>query len=716
MLRLFFYAFALSFAAACRPSPLPPPPLARAEPAAVGDPRPWPDPYRALEDMASASTLEWAHAQDAFTRAWVERTAERTQILTNIVAASRHTIPLTPVERGGKRFWLSSDPTFTELDLRVTDGDGRERLLVSGAALTQQGRALARGLWPDPSGERLAVSEGRSGARWGSLVIRSSADGAAAADTLPGLYGGRSSVIWAPDGQSLLYVRFDDPVGGDSLRAPVTGARVMFHQLGSDPSTDVTVFTPADASDALALQGSDVGDEVAMTVRDSSSGTHAVLVAQWRGEATRFREVVPSGQAFFQVVGLDAHRLLLHTTLAAPNGRVVLLDPRDAAPVLVEVIPEGPDPIDVWTPSSVAWVGARILVLYRVGGLPTVRSFAEDGGDVRDVPLPAGAIWSGLVGHRGSPEAFLSVSDFTDPGTVFRVDTETHAVDAYRRPALPYDPSEFVTERLFWSGPAGDSLPMFIAHHRSVEPGPAHPVMLYGYGFGAWAVAPWFRPHMAEWMRRGGVFALPALRGGGEFGEAWHRAGIRRNRQAAIDDYRAAAAWLLERGLVRPQWLVAETNSAGASLVATALLQEPTRFGAAILGFPLLDLLNYEGVTGAAAWRSELGSVADPGDLTVLRRLSPVHTVDPSSCPPPLFVAPGSEDQTTPPFHAYKFVAAVQGAGCRGPALLRVAWGAGHAYGTDGEDAAENFADQLAFLIQVLPGWTGRRVEGAAKP
>lgn len=244
---------------------------------------------------------------------------------------------------------------------------------------------------------------------------------------------------------------------------------------------------------------------------------------------------------------------------------------------------------------------------------------------------------------------------------------------------------------------------MYLAHHRDTPPDGERSVMMYGYGILNWTASPWFRSHLAEWMSLAGSFALRALRGGGGYGEAWRQAGIRHNRQNAIDDYLAAAQWLLDQGLVRPERLVAETNSAGASLVDAAMVQRPDLFGAALIGFPLLDLLHYEQSPHGPRWRADLGSVENPEDFEVLRALSPVHNIEPEACYPAVMLTPGEVDETTPAVHAYKFAAALQFAqSCDNPVLLRVSWNAGHWYGSDEEASAENFADRLAFLKRTL--------------
>jgi prolyl oligopeptidase len=349
-------------------------------------------------------------------------------------------------------------------------------------------------------------------------------------------------------------------------------------------------------------------------------------------------------------------------------------------------------------------VGDGIIVGYREDGVYVPRFFGLDGTPRYRVELPeAGSIWTGFVGRRGSPEAFYVVSGFADPGTVFRLDLESGESSVFRRSELPWDARQVETRVVLYSGPGGTRIPMYLAHRRDLVPSGREPVMMYGYGFGAWAAGPWYRPHMWEFFAMGGIFALPALRGGGEFGETWHRAGVGVHRQNGIDDFIAAAEWLIAEGLASPETLVAETQSAGAALVGAAVVQRPDLFSAGIFAFPLLDLMGYESYTSGARWRGELGSVENPDERKALLAYSPVHNVRPDVCYPPILILPGENDETTPPMHAYKFAAALEQAeDCESPVLLRVAWGAGHSYGLTPEDSAASFADQLAFMARTV--------------
>jgi len=435
-------------------------------------------------------------------------------------------------------------------------------------------------------------------------------------------------------------------------------------------------------------------------VRDGRSIPNRLFVLDMAESNPKAVALAPEAESRVAFVGSSGSRVFLLTDRDAPRFRVVTVDMEDPDLRWQELIPEREGTVDTWV--AVRVTGEAIIVGYREDGIYVPRVFGLDGSPRYKVELPeTGSVWTGFVGHQGSSETFYVVSGFADPGTVFRLDVESGRSSVFRRPQTPWNPQEIETRVVFYSGPGGERIPMYLAHHRDLTLTGKEPVMMYGYGFGAWASGPWFRAHMWEFFEMGGVFALPALRGGGEFGEEWHRAGVGVHRQNGVDDFIAAAEWLIEEGLASPETLIAETQSAGASLVGAALMQRPDLFGAGVFGFPLLDLMRYEQYTSGARWRGELGSVENPEERKALLAYSPIHNVQPDVCYPPILILPGENDETTPPMHAYKFAAALERAeDCESPALLRVAWGAGHSYGLTAEDKAANFADQLAFMAK----------------
>jgi prolyl oligopeptidase len=296
------------------------------------------------------------------------------------------------------------------------------------------------------------------------------------------------------------------------------------------------------------------------------------------------------------------------------------------------------------------------------------------------------------------------VSGVASPGTIYRLDVTTGESTRWSRPELSLPVDSFVTTQVFVRSKDGTRFPMFVVKRKDTPLDGTAPAWIYGYGFGDWSASPWFQPHVAEFINRGGVWALPNIRGGAEYGESWNRAGSREKKQNTVDDYIAASEYLVSMRYTSARRIVANASSAGGIVAAAAVLQRPELYGAAILDFPVLDMLRYHLYTVADTWKSEYGTADNPSDFAALRSLSAPHNVRRGVCYPPIFVAPGENDEIVPPFHAYKFVAALQAdKGCSThPVHLRMSWGAGHVFGKTTADIVDNWTDQLMFVDKVL--------------
>lgn len=662
------------------------------------------DPYRWMEEMDAPEVLAWARAQDGIARAFAatgERDSLREEIA-RIAGVERYS---APIKRGDRHFYLrfpaAGPGPGTALLVREAE-DGADRMLIDPSELAESA-GLVRAV-PDPAGRRVAYLITRSGSSWGTLHIRDAGSGRDLPDTLRGIHAGLSGIAWSPDGSGLFYNRFDLPEAGQERSAPIQGERIAFHALGDPQERDRTVFQRTE------LQGWSLSPSVTADGRFlvivATDGTTQHTRVYYRALATPdgpMIELIGEGDAAYRFVGNRGDTFWIWTDLDAPRGRVVAVDlgsPERAR--WRELIPEAEETISSWIGATA--IGDRIVIGYLEDARTVVRVFDESGGALYELDLPReGSIWSGFVGTQLEPVAFYSLSGLVDPGTIYRLDVRTGESRVFQRPALDYDPEDFVTEQVFVTSRDGTRFPMFLVHARGAGPGTPRPTIMYGYGFGAWTAAPWFQPLMAVWLLRGGVWALPNTRGGGEYGEEWHLAGSRLEKQNAIDDYIAAAEWLIASGWTSPDQLVANGSSAGGAVVGAALVQRPELLGAVVLDYPVLDMLRYDRFTGARRWRSEYGTIEDPAEFRALLAYSPVHNVDEETCYPPTLVAPGERDEITPPLHAYKLVAALQAVqACDRPILLRVSWGAGHSSGATLEDSIDTWADQLAFLLRVL--------------
>ncbi len=663
-----------------------------------------------LEAMDSPKVLAWARERDRHARAFAAAFEDRGQLEANLASASTYRRFMAPIEREGRYFYTSFDPGLAEVSLHMRQGvDGAERTLIDAARLaSEEGKVLFRLVAPSPDGRRVAYAVREPASRWTTLRVLDVDSGRTLPDRIEGLVGTLSSVWWTADGGGFYYDRYEIPAAEVRATAPLHGEVVAFHRLGTPAAADKVVYRPEDPDNHfVTLRGSSDHRFLSVLVRDGRDITNRLFVLDLSLEDPTPVPLAPEADSRTAFVGSSGSTVFLLTDRDAPRFRIVGIDMTDVRRAgrpdeWRNLIPERDGTVDTWVAVRVA--GDRIIVGYREEGVYVPRVFDLEGRHLYQIEVPElGSVWSGFMGRHGSAEAFFQVSGFADPGTVYRLDLTTGETSIFRQPEVPWNPRDIATKRVFYSGPAGERIPMYLAHHRELKLTGNEPVMMYGYGFGAWASGPWFRAHMWEFFRLGGVFALPALRGGGEFGEEWHRAGVGVHRQNGVDDFIAAAEWLIAEGIASPRTLAAETQSAGAALVGAAVLQRPDLFGAAIFGFPLLDLMRYESYTGGARWRGELGSVENAEERAALLSYSPVHNVDPTACYPPMLILPGEKDETTPPMHGYKFASALESVeGCAEPALLRVAWGAGHSYGLTPADKAASFADQLSFMARTV--------------
>jgi prolyl oligopeptidase len=526
-------------------------------------------------------------------------------------------------------------------------------------------------------------------------------------DSIAGLYRFADRVSWARDGRvGFYYTRFRIPPGPRPGRPLASGA-VYFHRIGDPQSADQLVFDAGDASQVLtptAVVTSD-GRYLVITVRRGTATPSAVYVKDLSSLTPNAQPVKVAGNGTnnYIFLGNDGPVLWLATDDSAPRGRVIAVDvARPRRDEWRELVSEAADAIDTW--SYGAAVGGRLLVLYRRDAVLVGKVFSADGKLQYELPIPnRGSVWSGFVGKSTEPEALFTVQGVADPGTTYRLDIRTGAVTAFLTPELPYDPGPLVTEQVFYSASDGTRIPMYVVRRRDVALDGRAPLWIYGYGAQHWTAAPWFQPQVAAWLLSGGVWAVPNLRGGAEYGERWYQAGAHRNKQRGIDDYVNAVEWLIANRYTSRGRVVAHTSSAGGVLVAAAVVQRPELFGAAVLEYPVIDMLRYEHLLTGNRWTEDYGTISDSADVRAMLGYAPIQRAS-AKCYPPMLATPGEFDQTAAPAHAYKFVAALKAvqACADKPVLLRVTWGAGHTAGSTVQDATATWVDQLTFVRQAL--------------
>ena len=665
-----------------------------------------PDPYRWMENLDAPALQAWMQAQDALLDRYLASSAARAPLVDRIHALRDFDVFGLPSKAGGRYFYTvtgeggnGATHVFVRPEL---DAPGRlvfdvEQQLAEGATF--------RLFTPSPSGADGVVLYSEGPSRWRQARILRVEQGELLDETLDGLHALGGPVAWAPDGQGFYYVRFAATPGETRQQSRPQEPRLYYHQLGTSQAADRLIYEPADLERALLThQVTDDGRYLVVSIRhDANPDQRIVYLDLQAGGAPR-----PFIHGPHTFLGNDEGRFYFYTTEDAPNGRVIAVT-LDNPGQLEELVAERDEAISgnsLVGGNGVGYYGGRFVLLYTKDALPLVRVFDASGALAYEVELPdVGTIWGGFKGHDDSDEVFYRFLSLTDANVLYRLDLATGESRPFQQPSLAFDSDRFETQQVFYTSKDGTRVPMFVVHRKGLELDGSNPLFMYAYGAFGWTAFLWYQPHVIAWLEMGGVYALPGIRGGGEYGRSWHEDGVGQNRQNAVDDYIAATEWLIDQGYTSPDRMVANGGSASASLAAMAVLQRPDLYGAAVIDIPSLDLLRYHRHPGSGGWVEEFGDPDDPDDFSVLRRLSPYHTIEAGACYPPMLVMAGEKDETALPLHAYKFVARMQAnapPGCASPALLKVMWGAGHSYGTTARQQAQSWADAWAFLDTAL--------------
>ena len=659
------------------------------------------DPFRPLEELDAPATLKWIAEEDRLTERFLSRVPERAQIRRRLGEAWDFDRVSPPVREGGRLFYTKTDGLSNQPRLYVVDGPGAPvRLLLDPNALSPDG-TVAMGAWAvSRDGLKLAYSTTDGGSDWCEWHVRDAVSGQDLPDRIRWVKFSR--VAWVPDGTGFYYSRYAEPPGGRERAAVNRNQKLYFHRTGTGQAEDRLVYERPDAPD--------LGFEPIV----SEDGRYLVIHV-WSGTDRRNRlyyqdlETVGSGivrlldsfDALYEFLGNDGPVLFLRTDRGAPHGKIVSVDLGLAAreePAVRTLVPESDLPIE-----SASLVAGRLIVKVMRDATHRVRLFALDGSFEKEVELPGPGSLTGFAGHRSDRDAFYAFTSFTTPPEVFRYDFETGRSEPFHRPKVAFDGPRFETTQVFVPSRDGTKVPLFLVHRKGLVLDGSHPLLLYGYGGFNVALTPSFSVPNLVWAERGGVYAQACVRGGSEYGEEWHRAGMRERKQNAFDDFVAAAEWLVAKGYTSPGRLAVQGGSNGGLLAGAVVNQRPELFGAAVVSVGVLDMLRYHKFTIGWAWVPEYGSSDDPVEAKWLEAYSPLHNIRKGAAYPAVLVTTGDHDDRVVPGHSFKYVAALQEAqGGDAPILIRVDVRAGHGAGKPVTKQVDEAADVLTFLTEVL--------------
>ena len=664
------------------------------------------DPYRWLEQLDNPGTRDWVRAQSRFTLDHLGRIPEREWIRRRLTALGNYRRTEVPWREAGRLFFAMNSGLEKQSSLFVesTPGDP-PRAVLDPQQISPDGAIAVQDFAVSPDGRWLAYSMSPGGADTGETHVRELSNGRELGDVVRGTW---SSACWTPDGRGYFYKRPPPPKPGDAANAPRIEKQLWYHVLGQPQSKDRLLHEWKDNYRWLYCMPSDDGRwEIVVAQRGATDRVYTIDLGDPRAPriSAPVMPLLQDREAAYTPMGTVGSTLYLVTNREASRGRVIAVDLNERARARPRtVIAESADVIEGATVA-----GDRLVVHYLVDVQSRLRLFTLDGRPAGEIALPGiGAVGWELNGRHSVPELFYSFSSYLAPTTVYRYDTRKGANVPFRPPRATFGAGPYETRQVFYRSKDGTRVPMFIIAKRSVRLDNRNPTLLTGYGGYGAILSPTYQPEISLWLEMGGIYAVANLRGGGEYGEGWHRDGSLARKQNSFDDFIAAAEYLIGRRYTSPGKLAIYGHSNGGLLVGAVMTQRPDLFAAAVASAGHHDMLRFHKFTAGAGWIPEYGSPDNPADFRYLRAYSPLHNVRKGTCYPATLLLTADHDDRVVPSHSYKFAAALQAAQvCDRPILLRVTSDASHSYASGPAAIAEQ-SDMLAFIAARL-GMRGAR-------
>ena len=663
-----------------------------------------PDPYRWLEDVDSKEVADWVKAENAVTMPYLAALPGRDAFRARITALYNYARTGVPFWQGG-RWWYTKNSGLQKQNVwysRVTL-TGAEEMIIDPNQLSPDGSTALSAFTPSPDGRHFAYGLSEGGSDWVTLYVRDLATGKNTSDIIKWVKF--SSAEWTKDGKGFFYSRFPEPPQGKQLEAKLEHMTLYYHKLETEQAADIKIYERPDQPSWFVGGTIDETRRYLFVATTRGTDKNEVYLAdlgdpRHPNVQARIRPVVTGQDANYSALGVVNGKLFMTVDRDAPNRKII------ATPVATPeaehwttVIPEGTMPNQ-----DASLVAGQLGLLSLQDVASVVRLYSLDGKLVRDVQMPGLGTATGLIGRFDRPEIFYEFTSPLQPTTAYFYDSKTNSSRPFDPPQLTFDPARFVTERVFYHSKDGTRVPMFLTHRKDLVKNGQNPTMLYGYGGFSFSETPTFWPDVIAWVEQGGVSAHANIRGGGEYGEAWHRAGQFEKKQNVFDDFIAAAEYLIREKYTSEVKLAINGASNGGLLVGAAMTQRPDLFAAAVPQVGVMDMLRYDKFTAGAFWATEYGRSSDPKAFVYLRAYSPLQNIKPGVCYPATLITTADHDDRVVPSHSFKFAATLQSvqsavASCDKPTLIRIEAQGSHGYRPLDRRIAE-LADIWAFVAQ----------------
>ncbi len=656
------------------------------------------DPYRWLENPDSPETRTWIHAQNRLSEEFIAAIPRREAIEKRLLELWNYERYGVPFKEGDHYFYFKNDGLQNQSALYVADGlDVEPWLLLDPNTLSTEGTVSISGVEASRDGKLLAYGISSAGSDWVEWKVRDTSTGKDLPDRLERIKF--SGVSWNAGNSGFYYSRYELNIDAKPSD-PDRHQKLYFHKLGTLQENDELIYARPDQSE-YGFDGrvTEDGNYLLITVWKGTDTRNLLFLKDLRDSRSAVMPLVPEFFAHFSFIANQGEVFFFRTDFEAPRGSVVAINvSHPAIDAWTELIPQAEPTLEEAT-----FVNGYFLAQYLRDAHSEVSVFDSRGKFHKQIPLPGLGSSGGFSGNSSDTETFFHFTAPTRPATLYRLDLDTWEVSLFKQPALKFNPDDFETRQFFYVSRDGTRVPVLLTSLRDRPRNGDNPVYLYGYGGFNVSLTPFFSVPNLVWMEMGGMVAIPNIRGGGEYGEEWHQAGILANKIRGFEDFEACAEWLISEKYTRPEKLAISGGSNGGLLVGACLLRRPDLFAAALPAVGVFDMLRFHKFTIGWAWTSDYGDPEKLEDFAVLLSYSPLHNVKPGTAYPAVFITTADHDDRVVPLHSFKFAAALQEAQAGPkPILIRVETRAGHGAGKPLNKVVEEATDRLAFLIQVL--------------
>ncbi len=658
------------------------------------------DPYRWLENLDSPETKTWIEAENRLTHAWLNKFSEQERLRKRLTELWNHERYSVPYKVAGRYFFSRNNGlqnqavVYTQRSLQ-----DQPEVLIDPNKLSKDGTIALKDAAVSPDGKYYAYAVAEAGSDWTEWRIRDIESKKDLDDHLKWIKF--SKVSWAADSRGFYYSRYDAPEDGDQLKEVNYFPKLYFHRLGESQARDRLIYHRPDHKD-WSFNGiaTEDGKYLLINISRGTEEKNLLYYQNLEQPQTGIQPIIETWQASYKYLGNQGSIFWFLSNDQAPRGRILQIDLENPdREHWKEMLAEAEDTIETGSMVNNSFI---ISYLHHARHKILIKPLT---GKARELELPGIGSAGGFYGKQNATETFFSWTSFNTPARIYHLDLVRGKTTLFKEPKVRFNPGDYVTRQVFYSSKDGTRIPMFVTHHRNLKRNGSNPTLLYGYGGFNISLTPYFSVSNLVWMETGGVYAVANLRGGGEYGQEWHMAGTKTEKQNVFDDFISAAEWLIANDYTSSRHLGISGGSNGGLLVAAVLLQRPDLFAAVIPAVGVLDMLRFNKFTIGWAWESDYGSPENAAEFKALYAYSPYHNIKPGTQYPATLVITADHDDRVYPAHSFKFTAALQAAQAGpDPVLIRIETRAGHGAGKPTSKRIEEAADKLAFLRYFLTG------------